>query len=596
MVRDTRLGPNRNDAYEKLAYADTTLDYHTDTQTRGDETTMNQPWWKTAVVYQIYCRSFMDSNGDGIGDLGGVHAKLDYLKELGVDVLWLSPIYESPDDDNGYDVSNYRDISPQYGTMNDFDVLLHDAHQRGLKIIMDLVVNHTSDEHPWFVQSRASRDNPFRDYYIWRDQPNDWKSAFGGSAWALDDQTGQYYLHLFSKKQPDLNWENPKVRGEVYDLMRFWLDKGVDGFRMDAINCISKSLKSSAADETTREYFHNGPRVHEFLQEMRAQVLSHYDIMTVGETANVTPKEAVLYTDPNRGELNMIFHFEHVHMDAGPNGKWDIKPWSLADLKEITTRWQEQLYSVGWNSLYLNNHDQARMVSRFGNDKTYRLESAKMLATFLYLLQGTPYMYQGEEIGMTNVAFVSIDDYKDVETRNMWDAEVVHGTWSPEQAMQAIWAKSRDNARTPMQWDASKHGGFTTGTPWIAVNPNYTEINVRQATSDPDSVFHYYRKLIQLRKQLTVITEGQYELIVGTHDEIYAYTRTTSQETLLVLLNFFGGRPTFSLPHHIASKFSRQPKLVLGNYQVNPDESLNACTLRPYEARVYLFSTSTESV
>lgn len=553
---------------------------------------MTRPWWKEAVVYQIYPRSFMDSDGDGVGDLKGIIARLDYLRLLGVDVLWLSPIYASPNDDNGYDISDYREIMPEFGTMDDFEELLTGAHQRGMKIVMDLVVNHTSDEHPWFIESRSSKDNPYRDYYVWHDQPNHWTSHFSGSAWEYDETTEQYYLHLFSRKQPDLNWENQDVRNEVYDLMQFWLQKGIDGFRMDVINFISKSF-SNADDSSSHhlapfeDYYLNGPRVHEFLQEMNQQVLSKYDIMTVGETPGVTPQEAALYTGEDRDELNMVFQFEHMGLDSGPNGKWDLKPWMLADLKAVMTTWQKGLHGRGWNSLYLNNHDQPRMVSRFGNDQEYHGESAKMLATFLHMMQGTPYVYQGEEIGMTNVKFATIDQYRDIEILNMWKEKVIDGKQDPSEAMQAIHTKGRDNARTPMQWAASANAGFTRGEPWLGVNPNYLEINVEQSLADSNSIFHYYQHLIQLRKEYDVIVEGDYELILADHPEIYAYTRKWQSQTLLVILNFFSGTPVFTLPPYLRDKARQR---LISNYDVDDEEPLTTFTLRPYEARVYLFS------
>jgi oligo-1,6-glucosidase len=557
---------------------------------------LERAWWKEAVVYQIYPRSFYDSNGDGIGDIRGIIAKLDYLKELGVDVVWLSPVYKSPNDDNGYDISDYRDIMDEFGTMEDWEEMLEEMHKRGIKLVMDLVVNHTSDEHPWFIESRKSKDNPYRDYYIWRPgkngkEPNNWESCFGGSAWEYDETTGEYYLHLFSKKQPDLNWENPKVRREVYDMMKFWLDKGVDGFRMDVINMISKTpgLPDGEPQEGKKyvsgsKYFMNGPRVHEFLQEMNREVLSKYDIMTVGETPGVTPREGILYTDPSRHELNMVFQFEHVDLDSGPGGKWDIRPWSLADLKKTMTKWQKELEGKGWNSLYLNNHDQPRAVSRFGDDGKYRVESAKMLATFLHMMQGTPYIYQGEEIGMTNVRFPSIEDYRDIETLNMYKERVEEYGEDPQEVMEKIYYKGRDNARTPMQWDDSENAGFTTGTPWIQVNPNYKEINVKAALADPNSVFHYYKKLIQLRKQHDIIVYGTYDLILEDDPYIYAYTRTLGNEKLIVITNFSEHTPVFQLPDDITYNTK---ELLISNYDVDEAEELKEIRLRPWEARVY---------
>ncbi|MBB3907676.1 glycoside hydrolase family 13 protein [Anoxybacteroides rupiense] len=557
---------------------------------------MEKKWWKEAVVYQIYPRSFKDADGDGIGDLRGIISKLDYLKELGIDVVWLSPVYQSPNDDNGYDISDYRNIMDEFGTMEDWEEMVSEMHKRGIKLVMDLVVNHTSDEHPWFIESRKSKDNAYRDYYIWRPgkegkEPNNWESFFSGSAWEYDEATGEYYLHLFSKKQPDLNWENPNVRKEIYEMMRFWLDKGVDGFRMDVINMISKvpelpdgEVYDGKKYVSGSRYFMNGPRVHEFLQEMNREVLSHYDIMTVGETPGVTPKEGILYTDPARCELNMVFQFEHVDLDSGPGGKWDIRPWKLADLKKTMTKWQKELEGKGWNSLYLNNHDQPRAVSRFGDDKQYRVESAKMLATFLHMMQGTPYIYQGEELGMTNVRFSSIEDYRDIETLNMYKEYVEKYGENPQAVLEKIYYKGRDNARTPMQWDDSKHAGFTDGTPWIQVNPNYKEINAKAALQDPDSVFHYYKKLIQLRKQHPVIVYGTYHLILEDHPLIYAYTRALGNEKLVVITNFSNETPVFRLPEDIVYTAK---ELLIHNYPVEESEELHEIRLRPWEARVY---------
>ncbi|RIX48593.1 alpha-glucosidase [Paenibacillus nanensis] len=556
---------------------------------------MKKAFWKEAVVYQIYPRSFMDSNGDGIGDLQGIASKLDYLKELGVDVIWLSPVFKSPNDDNGYDISDYRDIMDEFGTMADWEQLLEGIHGRGMKLMMDLVVNHSSDEHAWFMESRSSKDSPYRDYYIWRpanekgEEPNNWVSFFGGSAWQYDEATGEYFLHLFSKKQPDLNWENPTLRKEVYDMMTFWLDKGIDGFRMDVINCISKTpgLPSVGEDRYAwgGEHFMNGPRIHEFLQEMNREVLSKYDIMTVGEMPGATVDQAKLYTGEDRGELNMVFQFEHMDVDSGPGGKWDVRPWTLKGLRDILHKWQVGLEHTGWNSLYLNNHDQPRMVSRFGDAERYHKESAKMLATLLHTLKGTPYIYQGEEFGMTNVKFPSINDYRDIETLNMYREHHIEQGKPEAQTMASIYAKGRDNARTPMQWDASPNGGFTTGTPWIASNPNYVTINAEQSINDPDSIFHYYKKLIALRKQHAIITYGRYELILPEHDEIYAYTRELDGELWLVMLNFFGGEPVFELPEHLAHNAR---ELMISSYDdVDAAQDIRHLKLRPYEARVY---------
>ncbi|MFC3884604.1 alpha-glucosidase [Bacillus songklensis] len=557
---------------------------------------MSKTWWKESVVYQVYPRSFMDSNGDGIGDLRGIISKLDYLKKLGIDVIWLSPVYKSPNDDNGYDISDYQNIMDEFGTMADWEDLLSEVHKRGMRLIMDLVVNHSSDEHPWFVEAKKSKDNPYRDYYIWRPgkdgkEPNNWYSNFGGSAWQYDEATGEYYLHLFSKKQPDLNWANPKLRKEVYDMMKWWLDKGIDGFRMDVINFISKpeelpdgEPKPGKKYASGSKYYRNGPHIHDYLQEMNREALSSYDVMTVGEMPGVTPELARLYTDEDRKEVNMVFQFEHMGLDNGPNGKWDLKPLNLLDLKQNLTKWQKALEEKGWNSLYFNNHDQPRSVSRFGNDKEYRVESAKMLATLLHMMKGTPYVYQGEEIGMTNVRFESIDDYRDIEIMNMYQEQKEDGI-PEEQIMESIYAKGRDNSRTPMQWNASPNAGFTTGTPWIKVNPNYHEVNAEQAMADPDSVYHYYRKLIQLRKEQDIIVYGDYELLLEDHPEIFAYKRTLDGQTLLVVCNFFGKKPVFGLPDTIEYNSAQ---LLISNYAVDETETIHTIKLKPYETRVYL--------
>lgn len=465
--------------------------------------------------------------------------------------------------------------------MEDFDELLTEAHNRNIKIVMDLVVNHTSDEHAWFVESRSSKMNPKRDYYIWRPanngkEPNDWKSAFSGSAWKYDEHTDEYFLHLFSKKQPDLNWENPNLRQDVYEMMRYWLDKGIDGFRMDVINFISKDKDLTV--------FMNGPRIHEFLREMNQEVLSKYDIMTVGEMPGVSTTEAKLYTGEDRHELNMVFQFEHMDLDSGVGGKWDLKPWTLRDLKSTMSKWQKALHGIGWNSLYLNNHDQPRLVSRFGNDSEYRVQSAKMLATFLHMMQGTPFIYQGEEIGMTNVRFDTIDEYQDLEILNMWQEKVVDEGQVPEKILHAIHVKGRDNARTPMQWNSSENAGFTSGTPWLKVNPNFKEINVEAALDDRNSVFYYYQKLIQLRKELPIIVHGDYELLHEEDDEIYAYVRNYHGEKLLVVLNFFANDATFKLPNHIRY---HEVELIISNYETQ-ERNVKEIHLRPYEAVVYL--------
>jgi len=557
---------------------------------------MDQSWWKESVVYQIYPRSFKDSNGDGIGDLQGIIEKLDYLKELGVDIIWLSPVYKSPNDDNGYDVSDYQDIMDEFGTMADWEHLIQEMHDREMKLMMDLVVNHSSDEHHWFQEAKKSKDNPYRNYYIWRKgkdgkEPTNWESFFSGSAWEYDDTTDEYFLHLFSKKQPDLNWENPKLRREVYDMMNWWIDKGVDGFRMDVINLISKAGYQDAPNlegkkyASGAEYFFNGPKIHEYLQEMNKEVLSR-GVVTVGETPGVDVEQAKLYTGSDRNELNMVFQFEHMDLDSGPGGKWDLRPLKLKDLRDNFTKWQKGLEGEGWNSLYLNNHDQPRMVSRFGNDKKYRVESAKMLATFLHTLQGTPYIYQGEEIGMTNVKFDSIEEYKDIETLNMYKEKVKENHEDEAKVMESIYVKGRDNARTPVQWNASNHAGFTTGTPWIAVNPNYKEVNVEKAMADSDSIFHYYKKLIKLRKEHDVIVYGTYDVLLDDHEQIYAYTRTLKKEKLLVILNFSDHRPEFKLPEDM---ICRDVEVLISNYEQPKEPDVSSIKLRPYEAVVYKY-------
>lgn len=553
---------------------------------------MERKWWHDSVVYQIYPRSFNDSNGDGIGDIVGIIEKLDYLKELGIDVIWLSPVYDSPNDDNGYDIRDYEAIMNEFGTMADFDRLLDQAHERGIKIVMDLVVNHSSDEHAWFAESRKSKDNPYRDYYIWRSAnedgtlPNNWGSIFSGPAWELDETTNEYYLHLFSKKQPDLNWENEKLRQEVYQMITRWLDRGIDGFRMDVINLISKTpglpdatVPPGALYGDGGQHYINGPRIHEFLKEMNDASFGNYDVLTVGEMPGATTDDAILYTDPERKEVNMVFTFEHMDLDSGPGGKWDVKPFDLQKLKENFTKWQVALHEKGWNSLYWNNHDQPRVVSRFGNDTTYRVESAKMLATLLHLLKGTPYIYQGEEIGMTNVAFESIEDYEDIEIRNMWKERTEQGA-SPAELLRAVHVKGRDNARTPIQWDATEHAGFTTGTPWLKVNPNYPTINVEQALADPDSIFYYYKQLIALRHQHDVIVYGEYALILEEEMDIYAYTRTYENETWYIYCSFSQEEVTVPLSHDTSDP-------VIGNYNQSPAGSKEELVLRPYEAIVY---------
>lgn len=556
---------------------------------------MEQKWWKETVVYQIYPRSFKDSNGDGIGDLPGIIQKLDYLKNLGVNVIWLCPVYKSPNDDNGYDISNYQDIMDDFGNMKDMENLLTEIHRRDMKLIMDLVVNHTSDEHPWFIESRSSIDNPYRDFYIWRKgknglPPNNWGSVFGGSAWEYDERTQECYLHLFSKKQPDLNWENPRVREEIYKMMKWWLDKGIDGFRMDTVNMFSKVpglldgkiIKGYKYGDGS-PHFLNGPRIHEYLQEMNKKVLSKYDIMTVGETPGTAPQIATKYVDQDRHELNMVFHFELMEIDHDPINKWKLKKWKLTELKKIFTKWHESLKEKGWNSLFMNNHDQPRMISRFGDNKKYRVELAKTLATLLHTLPGTLYVYQGEEIGMTNVAFDNIEDYRDIETLNFYHEMTKKGL-PKEKIMEAIHRISRDNARTPMQWDDSPYAGFTTGTPWIKINPNYPDVNVAHDLKDSNSIFHYYQKIIRLRKENLIMIYGDYQLILEDDEHIYSYLRTLNKDRLLIILNFFSNQTIFNLPANIDYQ---DKKLLISNYDIEESEDIKRIYLRPYEARVY---------
>ena len=557
---------------------------------------MEKTWWKESVVYQIYPRSFYDSNGDGVGDLRGIYEKLDYLKDLGVDVLWLSPVYQSPNDDNGYDVSDYQAIMQDFGTMADWDVLAKGIHDRGMKIVMDLVVNHSSDEHKWFIESASSKDNPKRDYYIWRSakngrEPNNWESFFGGSAWQYDLKTDAYYLHLFSKKQPDLNWENQALREEIYAIMNWWLAKGVDGFRMDVINFLSKVQPlPDASTVVGRDYqaggqfFINGPRIHEFLQEMNAKVLANYDILTVGEMPGTSVEDAILYIGQDRHELNMIFQFEHMDLDCATEDKWQAKPWSLLDLKRIISKWQIGLADQGWNSLYLNNHDTPRIVSRFGNDKIYRVESAKMLATFNHMLQGTPYIYQGEELGMTNVKFSSIEDYRDIEILNMYQEKVIERGEDKQAVMKAIYRSGRDNARTPFQWNQEENAGFTQGKPWIGVNSNYKEINLEAAKSDENSIYYYYKQLIELRKTHEIIVYGSYRLLLESDGKIYAFMRELGNIRWLVVLNFFASAVTFHLPEDISYT---KAEFVIGNYKDDVQENIDRICLKPYEACVY---------
>lgn len=553
---------------------------------------MEKRWWKESVVYQIYPRSFCDSNGDGIGDLNGITGKLDYLKELGIDVIWLSPVYKSPNDDNGYDISDYQAIMDEFGTMEDFDRMLATAHEKGIKIMMDLVVNHTSDEHKWFIESRKSTDNPYRDYYIWRPAkedgslPNNWGSCFSGPAWEYDKTTDMYFLHLFSKKQPDLNWDNPAVRQDVFDMMNWWLKKGADGFRMDVISLISKEpglpdKEPGINGYATFNVSANGPHVHEYLQEMRQKALNNADTITVGECSGVTLEEAKKYARSDEKELNMVFQFEHMDVDSDEkSGKWTTKKMDLRDLKNILTRWQKGLQDIAWNSLYWENHDQPRSVSRFGNDSDeYREISAKMLATCIHMMQGTPYVYQGEELGMTNCPFNTLDNFRDLESINAFHELTEQGKMTEEDMMAAISYKGRDNARTPMQWDDSAYAGFSTANPWIMVNPNYTKINAKDQVNREDSVFKYYQKLIKLRHESELIVYGTYDLILDDDKDIYAYIRTLGDEKLIVYCNFSENTREVEIPEEFVNG-----KALISNYS---DAKVNhKITLRPYEAIV----------
>ena len=552
-------------------------------------------WWKEAVVYQIYPRSFADSNGDGIGDLNGILAHLPYLKELGVDVIWLSPVYQSPNDDNGYDISDYRAIMPEFGTMADFDHLLAEAHRLGIRVVMDLVVNHTSDEHAWFAESRRSVDNPYRDYYIWREpkngkEPNNWGSLFSGSAWQYDSDTGMYYLHCFSRKQPDLNWENEKVRDEVFDMMTWWCEKGIDGFRMDVISMISKApglpdgpLKDGIYGDLN-PYVVNGPKVHQYLREMNRRVLSKYDLLTVGEAAGVTIEEAQRYANPDGSELSMVFQFEHTDglaVSNGVLGKWTFQKPAMRAVREVLNRWQTELEGKAWNSLYWDNHDQPRAVSRFGDDRPeYRVLSAKMLATCLHMMKGTPYIYQGEEIGMTNTTFSGLSDCRDIEEINAYHQYVdEHKLLDADTMLRCFGYIARDNARTPMQWNDEKNAGFSTGEPWIPVNPNYPSINAAAALRDPESIFYYYQKLIQLRHTHEIIVYGAFSPLLTESDTIYAYERHLGNECLTVACNWTDQAQPCDL-------FGDPAEELISNYAVHCDGYL-----QPYEARVTLKRT-----
>lgn len=535
----------------------------------------DEKWWKKAVVYQIYPRSFQDSNGDGIGDLNGIIRRLDYLETLGIDAIWLSPVCKSPQDDNGYDISDYRDIDPMFGSMADMEHLIQEAEKHHIRIILDLVLNHSSDEHPWFKEAKKSRENPYHDYYIWRDgekghPPNEMKAVFGGSAWEWVPELGQYYFHQFSVKQPDLNWDNPKVRREIYDMIHWWTNKGVGGFRLDVIDQIAKEPDLGITVD--------GPRLHEYIQEMSKEVFSGKNLITVGETWGATPELAKLYSNPDGSEFSMVFQFEHIGLDQEEGKeKWDLAPLPFLKLKEIFKRWQKELSGCGWNSLFWNNHDLPRIVSRWGNDKEYRTESAKMLAILLHGMQGTPYIYQGEELGMTNVAY-AIEDYRDIETRNMYRERLERG-YDKKEIMASIHAKGRDNARTPMQWDDSENAGFTTGIPWIRINPNYREIHAVSQVNDPESIFSCYQKLIRLRKNYDVFVDGTFHMVLEEDPDFFAYQRENNRSQLLVICNFFGHTRTYPLKTDW-----KDMELLIGNYASVEQPEI----FRPYEARMYV--------
>lgn len=531
-------------------------------------------WWKKIVVYQIYPKSFQDSNGDGIGDINGIISRLDYLKDLGIGAVWLSPVFKSPQDDNGYDISDYTDIDPMFGCLDDMQRLIEEGKKRGIYMIMDLVLNHSSDEHKWFIEAKKSKDNPYHDYYVWRDGvegvlPNDMKASFGGSAWEWVPELGQYYFHQFSVKQPDLNWDNPKVRQELFDMIYGWMEKGVGGFRLDVIDQIAK--------EPDQKITANGPMLHDYIREMSKATFQKGDLITVGETWGATTELAKLYSNPDGSEFSMVFQFEHILLDQQEGKeKWDLAPFPFMKFKQIIKKWQKELYKCGWNSLFWNNHDLPRIVSRWGNDKEYRVESAKMLATLLHGLQGTPYVYQGEELGMTNVKF-DIEDYKDIETLNLYKERLEKG-YAKEDIMESIYVKGRDNARAPMQWDDTENAGFTTGTPWIKVNPNYKTINAKSQTNDENSIFTYYKNLIAFRKEYPVFVDGDFEMLLEENEHLFAYKRTTEDAKLYVFCNFYGETETCDMLEEMKDK-----KLLISNYAERESN-----ILEPYEARMYI--------
>ena len=536
---------------------------------------LKKDWWKSAVIYQIYPRSFQDTNGDGFGDFQGIIKRLPYLEKLGIDCIWLCPVYRSPQDDNGYDMSDYCDVDPMFGTMADMEELIGKAREHGIYIVMDLVLNHSSDEHKWFIEAKKSRENPYHDYYVWRDGkegvlPNDMKAAFGGSAWEWVPEVEQYYFHQFSVKQPDLNWENPKLRQELWDIINFWIDKGVGGFRLDVIDLVGK-----VPDEKITS---NGPKLHEYIKEMTAHTFVRDNLISVGETWSATPEIAKLYSNPDGSELSMVFQFEHICLDQQEGKeKWDLAPLPFHKFKEVWNKWQTELYGCGWNSLFWDNHDLPRIVSRWGDEGQYREESAKMLATLLHGMQGTPYIYQGEELGMTNVKY-ELEEYRDIELFGMYKERRAQG-YTHEELMESIYAKTRDNARTPMQWDTTEQAGFTTGKPWMKVNPNYTEINAAEQVDCEDSIFNYYRKLIQLRKELPVLTDGKFTMLDMDHNQIFAYLRDNGEDKLLVVCNFYGNTVDYAV-----SEKAENLELLIGNYT---EENMQTDVLRPYEARIY---------
>ena len=536
---------------------------------------LKKDWWKSAVIYQIYPRSFQDTNGDGFGDFQGIIKRLPYLEKLGIDCIWLCPVYRSPQDDNGYDISDYCDVDPMFGTMADMEELIGKAREHGIYIVMDLVLNHSSDEHKWFIEAKKSRENPYHDYYVWRDGkegvlPNDMKAAFGVSAWEWVPEVEQYYFHQFSVKQPDLNWENPKLRQELWDIINFWIDKGVGGFRLDVIDLVGK-----VPDE---KIISNGPKLHEYIKEMTAHTFVRDNLISVGETWSATPEIAKLYSNPDGSELSMVFQFEHICLDQQEGKeKWDLAPLPFHKFKEVWNKWQTELYGCGWNSLFWDNHDLPRIVSRWGDEGQYREESAKMLATLLHGMQGTPYIYQGEELGMTNVKY-ELEEYRDIELFGMYKERRAQG-YTHEELMESIYAKTRDNARTPMQWDTTEQAGFTTGKPWMKVNPNYTEINAAEQVDCEDSIFNYYRKLIQLRKELPVLTDGKFTMLDMDHNQIFAYLRDNGEDKLLVVCNFYGNTVDYAV-----SEKAEDLELLIGNYT---EENMQTDVLRPYEARIY---------